>query len=276
MGRPIRVGVAERRKERETGFRRDGPRDNFRRDRDRDREGGDDEGKTWRSQRGKGPVADPLHADRTTVEPAAAPVSPPPAKSNKPDPFGGARPVDSREAEKKLLELQKQKEEEERKKREEEKKKREDEAIKKRKKPPKSKLLLVSQQVGELTKQPMEREGGTAKEGGMKTLKAAGGLLIKETQKSQPAAVLKEGNLIPLDEVTEKPLFLLRPRTIHPRANLLKQVKRQSSQPKRNAVREAKKAERPPREAKAPRSSEPPAKIANNNAFALLGEDEEA
>jgi len=122
----------------------------------------------------------------------------------------------------------------------------------------------------------MEREGGTAKEGGMKTLKAAGGLLIKETQK-KPTGSRPQGRKP--DSVGRGDRKALVPSSAKDNTPKSKPVEtsEKTVQPAQAERSEGgKKAERPPREAKAPRSSEPPAKIANNNAFALLGEDEEA
>jgi len=125
LGRAIRVGIAERRKEAGFTSRRDSREGYSRRD-----NSDTDEAKTWRSQRlAHAPVSDPLHADQDNK--ADEHLSPQPVKP-KSNPFGDAKPRDEREAERKLTELQKQREEEEKKRKEEERRKREEEALKKK------------------------------------------------------------------------------------------------------------------------------------------------
>lgn len=270
LGRPLRVGVAERRKERDSGFtsRRDVPREGGSYPR-RDNESQDDEAKTWRSQRqARVPISDPLHPERKPDE-SAVPAKPKP-KSN---PFGDAKPRDEREAEKKLIELQKQREEEEKKQREEEKKKKEEEILKKKQeKEAQKQKEAVSQQADKSSASWRAEKGPEGKA-------AAGWSSKKRNDAGRSAAEGKrDPKRAPANRFPAKRADSAgrgERKTGAPAGGRGQSKAAQpATQTKEQAPRqESKDNRRPPRTEKATQNSD---SVANKNAYALLGEDEEA
>jgi len=275
-GRAIRVGIAERRKDAGFTSRRDSREGYSRRDNN-----DADETKTWRSQRlAHAPVSDPLHEEQGKK--ADEHPSPQPVAKPKFNPFGDAKPRDEREVERKVTELQKQKEEEEKKRREEERRKREEEALKKKqeKEIPRQKEAGHQGDQKSATSWRAEKnldgkpsgwannkkrnDTGRGTEG-RRDPKKAPGVPRNPGRKPDPAG---RGDR----KVTPGGRGRGKPQTATEAKEKVSSPPAEQKEPKKQMSRE----DRPKTEAKATNAPSAAPALENDNAFALLREDEEA